>query len=307
MFVAKGIDPCNDAAFGSVGLDNDGDGSRDSADTDCQAPVDNPPTVVISAPASGLVGDTLNFDGSGSTDDSVIISYDWRVDGVAAGSKMTLSWPFNIAGSFSVTLTVCDDTAQCNTASHGVNIRQQAAGGEALYMNNCASCHGNPKTNELPANASIKVAGVRVCSIQGAIYGTSQYPNGVETMRFMQGMLSDDQIQEIADYLNSFPVTGMQRYISACSGCHAQNADEDIRGSDAKDIKEAIHDEREMRFLDCLPDGDIDQIGLYLKAHDDDHGDDEDKDDDKDDGGDKDKKDDHKKHDGDKEHSKSHD
>jgi len=37
--------------------------------------VDNPPTAVITGPASGTVGDTLNFDGSGSTDDGTIVSY----------------------------------------------------------------------------------------------------------------------------------------------------------------------------------------------------------------------------------------
>ena len=34
--IIKGIDPCNDAQFGSDGLDNDGDGLYDSADPDCQ-------------------------------------------------------------------------------------------------------------------------------------------------------------------------------------------------------------------------------------------------------------------------------
>ena len=270
--------------------------------------VDNPPTAVITGPASGTVGDTLTFDGSGSTDDGTLVSYDWTVDGTAAGGNMTLSWQFNTAGSFSVKLTVCDDAAQCDTASHTVTIREQAGDGEAMYMNDCASCHGDPSTDEPAPDGHFKVTGARTCSIQGSIYGTSVFPNGVETMRFLQGMLSDDQIQEISDYLNTFSVNGMQRYITTCSSCHGQDArggrtDEDVRNSDAEEIKEAIHDEREMRFLDCLPDGDIHQIGSFLSPDDNDNDKDE-KDDDEDD--DDDDEEDHKSGDGDK-HRKSHD
>jgi len=279
-----------------------------------ELPVDNPPSTVISGPSSGTVGDTLSFDGSGSTDDGSIVSYDWTVDGMAAGTGMSLSWRFDSAGSFSVALTVCDDAGQCDTASHTVTIRQQAAGGEALYMNHCAACHGDPTSNEpAPEDGVIKVAGARTCSIQGAIYGTARYPDGVETMRYLQGLLNDDQIDEIADYLNAFSVTGRQRYVSACSGCHGRDVDEELGGSDVEDIREAIHEEGEMRFLRCLPDDDIAQIGQYLGANDDDHAEDDDKhrgheDEDKD-KKEKDKKDkdDHKRQDDDKEHRKSHD
>ncbi|HFE32593.1 MAG TPA: PKD domain-containing protein [Gammaproteobacteria bacterium] len=272
-------------------------------------PVDKPPSAVISGPSSGSVSETLSFDGSGSTDDGRIVSYAWTVDGMAVGSGMSLSWRFDNAGSFSVALTVCDDAAQCDTASHAVVIRQPAAGGEALYMNHCAACHGDPTSDEpAPEEGVIKVAGARTCSIQGAIYGTARYPDGVDTMRYLQGLLSDEQIREIADYLNALSVTGRQRYVSACSGCHGQDVDEELGGSDAGDIGEAIHEERQMRFLRCLPDDDIQQIGQYLGAKDGDHEEDDDKDrEHEDEDKDKKDKDDHKRHDDDKEHRESHD
>ena len=265
-------------------------------------PVDNPPTAVITGPSNGNVGDTLTFDGSGSSDDGSIVSYDWSLDGASAGSNMSLTWLFDTAGSYNVALTVCDDAGQCDTATHGVTIRQQAAGGEALYMNNCAFCHGDPMGSEPPPAAPIKVGGARICSIQGAIYGTAVFPNGVEDMRFLQGMLSSDEIRQIADYLNSFSITGMQRYLTTCSGCHGLDArggrtGEDVRGSDGKEIMEAIHDEREMGFLGCLPDSDVMQIGNFL-GRGDNGDDDEDDDKDEDDKDDKDDKDrEHDKHD----------
>jgi PKD repeat protein len=236
--------------------------------------VDNPPTAVITGPTSGTAGDTLSFDGSGSSDDGSIISYAWTVDSMSAGSGMSLNYTFTTAGSYTVVLTVCDNASpsQCNSTNQGVTISPVVTGdGESLYLNNCAFCHGNATTPDPAPAAGIKVAGARSCSIQGAIYGTSIYPDGVMDMRFLQGMLTQDQVAQIADYLNSFAVTGEQRYLTACSGCHGSDGsggptNEDVRGENAGDIQEAIQDEREMHFLNCLPDSDLAQIGNFLTA-----------------------------------------
>jgi mono/diheme cytochrome c family protein len=165
--------------------------------------------------------------------------------------------------------------------------------GESLYMSYCIGCHGSadPKNMLPPPNAPRKVIGAWSCSIKGAIYGTYVFPDGVSAMQFMQNAFSADQIQMIADYLNSFfdGITGNQRYTTTCAGCHGLKArggrvDEDVRGEDAEDIKEAIYDERPMRFLTCLPSFDIYDIGYYVEMiDDDDDGDDDDGDDDDDD------------------------
>ncbi len=156
--------------------------------------------------------------------------------------------------------------------------------GESLYMSYCIGCHGNPDPAYTlpPPNAPRKVIGARSCSIEGAIYGTYVFPDGVPAMQFMQNAFTAEQIQLISDYLNSFDgISGKQRYTTTCAGCHGLDAsggrvDEDVRGEDAHDIKEAIYDEDPMNFLMCLPREDIYDIGNYLSMYDDDYDDDED-------------------------------
>jgi hypothetical protein len=115
------------------------------------------------------------------------------------------------------------------------------------------------------------VLGARTCSINGSINGTSVFPNGVPAMRYLQGVLSAAQIQAISNFLNTGTVTGQQRYITACAGCHGADArggrtGEGVRGASAADTREAIGDERTMRFLNCLPSSDLNAIGSYLSG-----------------------------------------
>ncbi len=124
------------------------------------------------------------------------------------------------------------------------------------------------------------MVGARTCSINGGIYGTMVFPGGVPAMQFLKGILSAANIQAISDSLNSNPATGQQRYITACAGCHGMDArggrvHEGVVGASASEILEAIHEERGMRFLGCLPASDVKAIGTYLQGlgggdHDDD-------------------------------------
>jgi MYXO-CTERM domain-containing protein len=144
-----------------------------------------------------------------------------------------------------------------------------------LYDDNCGFCHGD--FDVPPQLAPQKVLGARGCSIDGSIYGTSVFPGGVPEMQFLQGLLNPAEIAGISSYLNSRPVTGQERYLTACAGCHGQDGSggrtgEDVRGEDAKETEKAIEHESEMRFLQCLPGSDIDSIGGYLETlSDDDH------------------------------------
>jgi len=90
-------------------------------------------------------------------------------------------------------------------------------------------------------------------------------------MEFLKGTLSDPQLQAISSFLNSFRVSGQQRYITDCSRCHGLDASggvvhKDIQGDDARKIRNAIEDKRAMRFLSCLPGSDIKEIGAYLST-----------------------------------------
>jgi mono/diheme cytochrome c family protein len=113
------------------------------------------------------------------------------------------------------------------------------------------------------------VLGARVCAINGAINGTSVFPGGVQTMTFLKGLLSAAQIQAISDFLNSGTVTGQQRYITTCAGCHGADArggrtGENVRGATAADTRSAIGEVSAMRYLSCLPAADVNAIGTYL-------------------------------------------
>jgi hypothetical protein len=115
------------------------------------------------------------------------------------------------------------------------------------------------------------VLGARTCSINGAINGNRAFLGGVPTMTWLQGLLSAADIQAIADFLNSGTVTGQQRYITACAGCHGADArggrtGESVRGANAGDTREAISEKRDMRFLSCLPASDVNAIGTYLNG-----------------------------------------
>jgi len=116
------------------------------------------------------------------------------------------------------------------------------------------------------------VYGARTCSIIGAIYGTSVFPNGVPRMSSLQQVLSAADIQALDDYLNSFEgITGEHRYITACAGCHGIDArggrvGEGVIGASAGNILEAIREEHPMGYLDCLPASDIKEIGQYLQS-----------------------------------------
>lgn len=90
-------------------------------------------------------------------------------------------------------------------------------------------------------------------------------------MQWLQGQLTPEEIQAISDALNANPVTGQQRYVAACAGCHGMDArggrvGESVRGEGSGDIQEAIHEERPMSYLGCLPSSDINAIGNYLKG-----------------------------------------
>ena len=113
--------------------------------------------------------------------------------------------------------------------------------------------------------------GARTCSINGSLNGTRVFPNGVPAMQFLKGVLSAAQIQSLSDFLNSGTVTGQQRYITACAGCHGADArggrvGDSVRGATAGDTSHAIGDVGSMRFLSCLPSSDVNAIGTYLRG-----------------------------------------
>ncbi len=102
--------------------DKDGGQGSDTATVQVGA-VNQPPTAAISGPASGKVGETLNFSGSGSSDgDGNIVNYAWDFGDSATASGVGASHAYAAAGSYQVTLTVTDNGGLTASAHHTVQV-----------------------------------------------------------------------------------------------------------------------------------------------------------------------------------------
>ncbi len=260
--------------------DDAGDTSSDTALAFIEAVVVNtPPTADANGPYTGFVGESLGFDGSASSDsDGVIVRYDWDFgdDAIAEDAGPTPAHVYSASGEFAVTLTVFDDAGDTDSASTKATIGERGtpSDGETQYGSYCASCHGDPWAEPSVDPALVgahRVAGARSCTIEASIFGTSVFPDGAPGMQFLQGLANDGSLDavQLAEYLNSQSVTGEQRYVTACAGCHGDDGSggrtrEGVLGEDANDIHEAIREESTMRFLACLPDSDVDAIAEFL-------------------------------------------
>ncbi len=86
-------------------------------------PINQPPTAVISGPATVAVSQTVQFDGSGSFDsDGTIVNYAWDFGDGNTGSGITVTHAYSQAGNYKVTLTVTDDGGLTASATYDVQI-----------------------------------------------------------------------------------------------------------------------------------------------------------------------------------------
>ncbi len=82
-----------------------------------------PPTCDVQGDTAGNVGDTLNFDGSGSSDpDGTIESYDWDFGDGTGDSGAMVSHAYGAGGLYVVTLTVTDNDDLSSNCSLTVDI-----------------------------------------------------------------------------------------------------------------------------------------------------------------------------------------
>ena len=255
------------------------------------APVANP-----GGPYTGEPGQAIMFDGSNSADpNGDALTYSWDFGDGAMGQGVSPSHTYAADGVYTVMLTVNDGAFDSAPVMTTVDITTpvEQSNGEVLYNANCAGCHGDPwagpAVDDLLAGLR-RVAGSRSCNIDGSIFGTSVFPNGVSEMQYLQ-TLGAAEIEAMAEYLNSKPTSGEQRYVATCAGCHGNDGSggrtgENVRGESAHETWEAIREESEMRFMACMPRSDIDVIASFLRNGGGDGDDDDDHDrDDSDSGG----------------------
>jgi len=247
-------------------------------------PMNVAPTADPGGPYNSQPLQTVTFDGSASSDpNGDPLSYAWEFGDGSFGSGIAPSHSYAADGTYTVTLTVNDGQIDSTSTTTTATIAAlQAGDGAALYNASCLGCHGDPWAGAAVDNALAglrRVAGARACNIDGSIFGTSVFPNGVPEMQFLQ-TLSDADIDALADYLNSQQTSGERRYITTCAGCHGNDGSggrvgENVNGESASESLEAIREDSEMRYLACMPRSDIDAIAVFLRGFDNDDDDDE--------------------------------
>jgi PKD repeat protein len=111
----------NDGSFSAVLTVTDTDGVTASSPLTIEVSPNPAPVADVAVtsvtPASTKVPVTVAFDGSASSDDATIVSYDWDFGDGATGTGATPSHTYTTVGSFVVTLTVTDNGGLTNTAS----------------------------------------------------------------------------------------------------------------------------------------------------------------------------------------------
>jgi PKD repeat protein len=81
-------------------------------------PPNQAPTADPNGPYSAQVGDTINFNGSGSSDpDGALVAYDWDFGDGSTGTGANPTHTYGAAGTFTVTLTVTDDGSPALTGT----------------------------------------------------------------------------------------------------------------------------------------------------------------------------------------------
>jgi heat shock protein HslJ len=82
------------------------------------------PRAVINGPDQADAGQVLTYDGSGSTAGSTpIVSYSWNMGDGATLFGVTIQYTYNTAGTYTIQLTVTDQSGLANTASQAVTVR----------------------------------------------------------------------------------------------------------------------------------------------------------------------------------------
>jgi PKD repeat protein len=87
-----------------------------------------PPVAVVSAPDTAQVGQSIRFDGTGSSDsDGTISSWTWDFGDGTQGTGDEFDHEFEMAGSYTVKLTVKDDGGAVGEATHTIAVEEGPA------------------------------------------------------------------------------------------------------------------------------------------------------------------------------------
>jgi PKD repeat protein len=127
-------------AFSSVGtftvtltVTNDRGLSASTSQPLAVGSVASPTARIVLSPTTPLVGQSVNFNGDTSTAATghLLTAFGWNFGDGATGSGSVVSHTFTASGTFTVVLTVSDDTGQKSTATQAVPVSNGSGAGAA--------------------------------------------------------------------------------------------------------------------------------------------------------------------------------
>ncbi len=92
--------------------------------------VNTPPVAEAGPDQNATVGQSVSFNGSGSTDsDGTIVSYAWNFGDDSTGTGATVTHIYSAAGTYTATLTVTDNSGATGSDTATVNVTETAIKG----------------------------------------------------------------------------------------------------------------------------------------------------------------------------------
>ncbi len=193
-----------------------------------------PPTADAGGPYTGTAGKAIAFNGSGSSDpEGSTLTYAWDFGDGNTSTRRRPSHTYSAAGSFTVTLTVTDDTALSGSDTAQATVAAAptttttttstaAPSVAAIYSSKCAGCHG--ANGQGGAGPSLQTSSLSTSAIQSII------ANGATGMPGSSGSLSSSELSGLATFTKALqtpgattteaPTSGSAIYSSKCAGCH---------------------------------------------------------------------------------------
>ncbi|WP_280176653.1 S8 family serine peptidase [Methanococcoides methylutens] len=145
------------------------------------------PTASINAPYSGVVGEAIAFDGSGSSDsDGSIVSYDWNFGDGGTGSEIAPTYTYDSVGSYTATLTVTDNNGAQDTDYAQITITAADTTKEQMHISSITMNTVQNKVRNSPfvyAEATVTVVNETGYPVENAVV-TGQWTGSANNIDF---------------------------------------------------------------------------------------------------------------------------